>query len=73
MRKRFLVLVCMGIAIPLHAGTNGILEGTVKDRRTGELFPGVNVVIIGLQRGATTDQRGSSSSRMCGPASTTSA
>jgi outer membrane receptor for ferrienterochelin and colicin len=41
-----------------YAGTNGVLEGTVKDRRTGELLPGVNVLVVGLQRGATTDTVG---------------
>ncbi len=53
-----LVLLVAGAAVHLYAGTSGILEGTVKDRRTGEPLPGVNVVIVGLQRGATSDTAG---------------
>lgn len=40
------------------AGTNGILEGVVKDKSTGEFLPGVNVVILELQQGAVSDKDG---------------
>lgn len=41
------------------SGTAGILEGLVKDKRTGEPLPGVNVVILSVQRGVSTDAKGS--------------
>ncbi len=40
------------------AGTSGILEGTVRDKRTGEALPGVNVVLAQSRTGATTDADG---------------
>jgi outer membrane receptor for ferrienterochelin and colicin len=40
------------------AGTNGILEGFVKDKKTGEALPGVNVLLVGTQQGTATDQDG---------------
>ncbi len=40
------------------AGTNGILEGVVKDRNSGEPLPGVNVLLVDLQQGTTTDADG---------------
>ncbi len=58
MRSLLLLLVWIGCALTLYAGTNGILEGTVTDVRTGEALPGVNVMIVGLQRGAATDTDG---------------
>lgn len=57
-----LIFVCLsalrGFLFPALAGTNGILEGTVKDKATGELLSGVNVLIVGTQQGASTDQDG---------------
>ena len=41
-----------------HAGTDGILEGYVKDKRTKEPLPGVNVSIAVPQRGTSTDASG---------------
>ena len=52
------VLICLMVASRAFAGTNGTLEGTVKDSRTGESLPGVNVLILGIQRGAATDTSG---------------
>ncbi|MBP1692020.1 MAG: Outer rane receptor protein, partial [Bacteroidetes bacterium] len=52
------VLICLMVASQAFAGTNGTLEGTVKDSRTGESLPGVNVLILGIQRGAATDTSG---------------
>ncbi|NOZ57939.1 MAG: TonB-dependent receptor [Calditrichaeota bacterium] len=40
------------------AGTRGKIAGTVKDARTGEPLPGVNIVIVGTQMGASTDEQG---------------
>jgi outer membrane receptor for ferrienterochelin and colicin len=40
------------------AGTDGILEGTTKNKKTGEPLLGVNVLIVGLQRGSATDTTG---------------
>ncbi len=40
------------------AGTNGILEGNVKDKQSGEPLPGVNVVLTGVQLGVATDTNG---------------
>jgi len=51
-----LVLLCSaGVVYP---GTNGILEGTITDKRTGESLPGVNVVLVGLNIGTTTGPDG---------------
>jgi outer membrane receptor protein involved in Fe transport len=58
MKRGLLLLLLLLIGQPLLAGTNGILEGTVKDHRTGETLPGVNIVVVGLQRGAVTDATG---------------
>ena len=46
---------CSSIAA---AGTSGILEGTVRDKRTGEALPGVNVLLTQPRTGATTDVDG---------------
>ena len=40
------------------AGTNGILEGFVKDKQNGEPLPGVNVVVAELQQGTSSDPTG---------------
>jgi outer membrane receptor for ferrienterochelin and colicin len=47
-----------GFFVPALAGTNGILEGTVKDKGNGEFLVGVNVLILGSQQGVATDQDG---------------
>ena len=41
-----------------RAGTNGILEGRIRDKNTAEPVVGVNVLIVGTQRGAITDVSG---------------
>ena len=59
MRRTLSLVLCLGLFSSLAtAGTHGILEGTVKDRRTGERLPGATVVIVGLQMGASTDSAG---------------
>ena len=45
-------------SVSLIAGTNGILECTIKDKKTGEFLPGVNVLLVDVQRGGTTDMNG---------------
>src|SRR5262245_18889403 len=52
------VLICAGASPALRAGTNGILEGVVDDKETGEMLPGVNVVLSGLNLGTVTDEHG---------------
>ena len=44
-------------ALPAHAQT-GQISGTVTDSTTGDVLPGVNVVVSGTQRGASTDAQG---------------
>ena len=62
--KSFFILSCILVflagAVPYEApaGTNGILEGIVKDKKTGEVLPGVTVVLVGLQRGTATGPDG---------------
>lgn len=41
------------------AGTNGSLEGTARDKSTGEGLLGANVLIVGTQLGAACDDEGS--------------
>ncbi|HTY60405.1 MAG TPA: TonB-dependent receptor, partial [Bacteroidota bacterium] len=59
MRYRLLsALVCILGASLACAGTNGSVEGTVRDEKTGEPLPGVNVVVIEVQAGTSTDTAG---------------
>ncbi|RPH36239.1 TonB-dependent receptor, partial [bacterium] len=53
-------LLIGGILLPAAAaaGTSGILEGYVKDKRSGEALPGVNVSIAALHRGTVTGPNG---------------
>ncbi len=48
-----------GAAGQLSAGTTGILEGAVRDKRTGEPIPGVNISLPEIQTGASTASDGS--------------
>ncbi len=59
MRKVFPFLAVCTLAVSLaEAGTNGSLEGIVRDGKTGEPLPGVNVVIVEVQAGISTDTSG---------------
>ncbi|MDP2207338.1 MAG: TonB-dependent receptor [Bacteroidota bacterium] len=40
------------------SGIYGILEGTLKDRESGQVLPGVNVLIVGTTMGTVTDVNG---------------
>ena len=42
----------------VFAGTTGKIEGKVVDQKTGNPLPGVNVIIMGTQMGASTDING---------------
>ncbi|MEK6571357.1 MAG: TonB-dependent receptor, partial [Bacteroidota bacterium] len=42
----------------LFAGTTGILEGTVKDKSTGEPVVGANVLVLGTLHGASSGENG---------------
>ncbi|MEE9166532.1 MAG: TonB-dependent receptor [Candidatus Neomarinimicrobiota bacterium] len=46
------------VAETLMAGTTGKIQGTVKERKTGDPLVGVNVVVSGTERGAATDLTG---------------
>jgi len=58
-RHLFLVALYLFLCTSIsHAGTNGILEGVLKDRKSSELLTGVNVVIVGLLQGTVSDSSG---------------
>jgi outer membrane receptor for ferrienterochelin and colicin len=63
MRNSLSILMTLVLSfVPLRtveAGTNGILDGTVRDRKTGEPIPGATVLIVGLQHGAAAGIDGS--------------
>jgi len=54
---RVLTLQAASLAVCL-AGTNGSIEGTVRDAKTGEPLPGANVLVVELGTGASTDTLG---------------
>lgn len=54
-RKILLVLLVMSMAGVGFAGVTGKIAGVVKDGRTGEPLPGVNVIVKGTLMGASTD------------------
>lgn len=53
-------LVAAALLLPLLAlaGTTGKIVGTVKDDKTGDTLPGVNVILEGTMQGAVTDIEG---------------
>ena len=52
----FIVLVF--VTSSTNAQSRSKIQGTVKDASTGELLPGVNVLIVGTSLGAVTDMNG---------------
>jgi hypothetical protein len=46
------------LAATAMAGTNGILEGTVRDKNTNEKIPGVAVLVVGTQQGSASNAEG---------------
>jgi len=62
MKKLLTVLILLlsiaGSNLLLSQALTGKISGTVKDRKTGETMPGVNVVIEGTLKGAATGADG---------------
>ncbi len=54
--KTFLALLVFSGSV--FAGTTGILEGSITDKRTGESLPGVNISVVGTQQGTATGEDG---------------
>ena len=52
------LIVVLGLALPLIAGTTGKIAGYVKDATSGEPLPGANVLIEGTFMGAAADNEG---------------
>jgi TonB-linked SusC/RagA family outer membrane protein len=59
-----LLFFCLAVGLTLaptqatHAQDTGTITGTVTDSLSGEPVPGANVVIVGTQRGSSTDAEG---------------
>jgi len=59
LRNNAVVLLCIvGLATRSLAGTTGALAGKVTDVSTGEVLPGVNIVIVGSGRGGVSNTKG---------------
>ena len=58
MNKHFLLFLCVLCLASLWAQRNYTLIGTITDGTSGEQLLGVNVIIIGTQKGATTNAYG---------------
>lgn len=52
------ILILIFLSSLLIAQNNGSLSGTIKDKKTGETLPGVNVILKGTYYGAATDING---------------
>jgi hypothetical protein len=60
MRRLLIIGLSVGFLL-IHiasGGTTGILEGYVKDKATGEPIVGANVLVLGTQYGASTNETG---------------
>ncbi len=58
MKARYTLIGLLLYAVMASAGTTGKIRGVVKDARTGEQLPGVNVVITHIwQENRTTAMR----------------
>ena len=51
-------MILLWLPVALMAQSSGKIKGLVKDKETGEMLPGVNVVLDGTNRGAVTDGDG---------------
>jgi hypothetical protein len=59
MQLRYLFVLILLIAAPAaRAQRTGVLSGTVRDRATQQLLPGVTVALEGSSRGTATDEQG---------------
>jgi hypothetical protein len=54
----FCFLILFAVVPHAFAGTNGILEGIIKDKKTNEKIPGVTILIVGTPQGSTTNADG---------------
>lgn len=52
------ILFLVAVGTNAFAGTNGILEGVIRDKNTNEKLPGVTVLVGATQQGTTTDAQG---------------
>ncbi len=57
-KKILIILFALSMPIFLFAQSSGKITGVVKDKKTGEPLPGVNVVLQNTYLGATTDVDG---------------
>ncbi len=57
--RTFLFAIAVALPAQLFAGSSGKISGTVRDTKTKEAIPGVNVVIEGLKLGAASNPSGS--------------
>ncbi|UOQ71969.1 carboxypeptidase-like regulatory domain-containing protein [Hymenobacter cellulosilyticus] len=57
-RYRLLLFFLFGLTFHLQAQTVGQISGTVRDRATQEVLPGVTVVLEGTDFGTATDEQG---------------
>ncbi|MDQ7064833.1 MAG: TonB-dependent receptor [candidate division KSB1 bacterium] len=58
LRRFCLSLVLVLMSSSIYAGTTGKIAGTVRDKKTGEALPGVNVFLEGTSIGAATNTDG---------------
>ena len=58
MKKFFTIFLVIIFTCLVYPQNTGNLSGTVKDKKTGESLPGVNVIIKGTYYGAATDING---------------
>ena len=52
------ILLCLCNSGEVLAQESGSIVGTVTDSTSGEMLPGVNVVIVGTQQGSSADEEG---------------
>jgi len=52
------LVVALAVPVMVFAGTTGKIAGYVKDAKTGEPLPAVNIIIEGTTMGASTDANG---------------
>ena len=52
------LLIALTVSMEIYAGDTGKLYGIVKDKLTGEPLIGANVIILGTNLGASSDETG---------------
>ncbi|MCF8242297.1 MAG: TonB-dependent receptor [Melioribacteraceae bacterium] len=58
MKKAVTIILLLISYLSISASSNGTLKGTVSDAKTKQPLIGVNIIIVGSNLGATTDQSG---------------